>query len=91
MQDPKRCCFRALTSASSLPLRLRIEPLPAVTAAPVDQDPTPDALSPPPIPESPAGQSHSFSPAKAVKELYRALAASCRFAGACPPVPSIHH
>ncbi len=82
MQDPKRCCFRAVTSASAAPLALRSEPLPAVTPARISQEPSPDAKPPPRIPELPVSHSQSFSPTKAVKALCRALATSCRFAGA---------
>ncbi len=84
MQDPERCCFRAVTSASAAPLTRRSEPLPAVTPACITQDPTPDAELPPRMPELPASHSPPFSPKKAVRAWFRALAESCRFAGAPP-------
>ena len=92
MQDPTRCCFRAVTSAWAAPLTRRSEPLPEMSPACITQDPTPDAMSPPCIPQPPASQWQSFGPTKAVKALCRALAASCSFAGAPPRAltPSIH-
>ncbi len=87
MEDPKRCCFRAVTSASFGPLTLRSVPLPELCDARCGRDPLPDALPPPPLPDSPASASQPSTPAWAIKTFCSALIASCSFAGAPAHVP----
>ncbi len=91
MKDPQRCCFRALTSASSGPVARLTEALPVVSPAPFDRDPLPNALPPPRMPELPASQWQSFSPTTTMKGLCRALIETCKSAGEPPQLPSIHH